>query len=152
VVFNPLSPALLVTMVGDVLRESAGWERPLDEFQTSQMLSASSVARYLAVELDRGVPELRRFAAVTNLELARAAAAATDAGWREALDAARRQAAEAGDAQAWGTVLVQVLRAARASDDPAAARFRGVAHGLLADLVHREVAMLGRPQAGPGAR
>ena len=149
--FNPLTPAELVTMLGGVLRESASWERPLDEFRAAQLLSASSVARHLAAELEAGGAELHRFVEQLTAELAQARAGADDSDWRDALDEAGRRTSAGPDTGSLGTLLVEVLRAARDSRDPTAARFRIAAHSLLADLADRELAMLGRATVRRGS-
>ena len=59
--FNPLSPAELAGGLSRVLRESERWPRPLEPFQSGQLMSASSIARYLSAELAHGNAALLSF-------------------------------------------------------------------------------------------
>lgn len=61
--FDPLTPAQLAGLLSGLLRESAGWDRPLEPFQVGQLKSASSIGRYLAAELAHGPDTLREFQA-----------------------------------------------------------------------------------------
>ncbi|MFC4949189.1 hypothetical protein [Pseudonocardia sp. GCM10023141] len=139
--FDPLTPAQLVAMLGDLLRDAARWDRPLDDFRSAQLLSAGSVARYLAVELAGADAELARFADRVGSEIDRATAAATDPSWTVALDRGRRGVTT--DVAVLGSGLVDLLRASRECTDPDVARFRTAVHGLLAELVDRHVVLLG---------
>lgn len=148
--FDSLTPAQLVETLARLLREAARWERPLDEFQTSQLLSASSLARHLAAELSGAGAELARFAERAAAEMDAAAAEATDPQWCETLRRARSAITDgravmdpAQVAADLGGVLVDVLRAARRSSDPSAIRYQASLRAVLADLVHRHVALLG---------
>ncbi|NWJ71081.1 hypothetical protein HX744_11200 [Pseudonocardia sp. ICBG1122] len=141
--FDPITPAQLVGMLGSLLRESARWDRPLDEFRSSQLLSASSIARYLAAELD-GAGALRaRFAADADDVLAVAELAATDPGWRAELARARTRFADDTDPRDLGAAGVDVLAVARETSDPGGARFARAFRGLLAELADRHVDLLG---------
>ncbi|WP_125911378.1 MULTISPECIES: hypothetical protein [Pseudonocardia] len=138
--FDPISPDRLVAMLGDLLRESARWEHPLDEFRTSQLLSASSVARYLAAELAGSEPNRTWFVeeATALVDGARGPAVGPD--WAAALDRAHH-GLTARDRPV-GEVTTEVLRAARAHPEPAAQEFTGALRGLLAQLTDRHVALL----------
>lgn len=64
--FNPLTPARLVGILSTVLRDSAGWDRPLEPFQTGQLKSASSIGRFAAAEIAHSGPVLRDFRAALH--------------------------------------------------------------------------------------
>jgi hypothetical protein len=152
-VFDPLTPSRLVAMLGELLHDAGRWPGPLDEFRTSQLLSASSIARYLSAELSATGAELARFAQRADDLLASAQDDAADQVWRDAVTKARRRvmappekvADPAGFGGELGSASVEVLRAARVSEDPGARRFVPAFHGLLADLADRHVALLGKP-------
>lgn len=138
--FDPLTPARLVGMLGELLRESARWDRPLDEFRTSQLLSASSVARYLSAELAGAEPNRSWFTEQAVALVAAAREEATAPSWREALDRAHTDLVVGH--RPLGEVTAEVARAARAAEDPAAAVFSDRLRRLLAELVDRHVALL----------
>jgi hypothetical protein len=141
--FDPITPAQLVGMLAGLLRESARWDRPLDEFESAQLLSASSIARYLAAELDGAGPLLAQFASDADDVLSVARLTAVEPGWREALVTARgRFAADPADSRELGAASVAVLVAARETDDPGGARFACSFRGLLAELADRHVDLL----------
>jgi hypothetical protein len=138
--FDPIPLARLVAMLGELLRESARWDRPLDEFRTSQLLSASSVARYLSAELAGLEPHRRRFADGATALVERTYAAATEPGWRAALNRAREVLVT--EEPLLGEATSAVLRAARASPDPTAQPFAVELRGLLAAVADRHVEVL----------
>lgn len=156
--FDPIPAPRLVAMLGDLLRDSARWERPLDEFRTSQLLSASSIARYLSAELAGAGRHLAWFAGAADQVAAHAEAAAVEPAWRDAVVRARSRftvdpAAISDPAELsreLGSAATEVLRAARASPDPGADTFARSFRGLLAELVDRHVGLLGGN--GTGAR
>jgi hypothetical protein len=151
--FDPLTPTRLVALLGELLHDAARWPGQLDEFRTSQLLSASSIARYLSAELSAAGVELARFAGRADAVLSTAQDHAVDENWRDAVTRARalvmappeKVADAAGFGRELGSAALDVLRAARATDDPTARRFVPAFHGLLADLVDRHVALLGEP-------
>jgi hypothetical protein len=151
--FDPITPARLVAMLGELLRDSARWERPLDEFRSSQLLSASSIARYLSAEMEGAGVHLAWFAAEADELAASAQAAAREPEWKQALVRARSQLAPAPStvadpsvhAREMGAAGTEVLRAARSTSDPGAARFAASFRRLLAELADRHVALLGAP-------
>ncbi|MDN5930135.1 MAG: hypothetical protein L0I24_03585 [Pseudonocardia sp.] len=150
--FDPIAPARLVAMLGQLLRDSAQWDRPLDEFQTSQLLSASSLARYLSVEIDGSGSRLAWFAGEADAVLATALLVADEPGWRAALESARvrlvTDSSKVSDPAAFARVLgaagVDVLAAARATDDPGGAAFATSFRRVLAGLADRHVELLGQ--------
>jgi hypothetical protein len=151
--FDPLTPTRLVALLGELLQDAARWPGQLDEFRTSQLLSASSIARYLSAELSATGVELARFAERADAMLATAQDEAIDQVWRDAVSKARTRvmaprekvADPAGFGRELGSASLDVLRAARVSDDPGARRFVSAFHGLLAELVDRHVELLGKP-------
>jgi hypothetical protein len=122
-VFNPLAPDRLVSVLSTVLRESAGWSRPLEPFQTGQLKSASSIGRFLAAEVAHGGPVLRDFRAAVRESLADAPA--PDA-----------------DLASFAEFLCDRLAQLRHDPDPAAEELRTALHGLLRDLTNAETDIL----------
>jgi hypothetical protein len=124
-VFDPLTPTQLAGVLSGVLRESAGWTRPLEPFQVGQLKSASSIGRFLAAELERGPATLREF---------REAVRAT-------LDAAGRSGPDdTADVAALGDYLCELLAELRAAGghDRLVADLRV----LLRDLTNAEIDIL----------
>ena len=120
--FNPFPPAQLVGMLSNVLRESAGWSRPLEPFQTGQLKSASSTGRFAAAEIARAGPVLRDF----QLAL------------RDVLPGAPEEASVA----ELGEFLCERLAALRREDTDEARRRQRALHGLLRDLADAEIEIL----------
>lgn len=155
--FNPLTPDRLVSMLSALLRESAGWQRPLEPFQAAQLMSASSIGKFLAAELAHGPPVVAEFESRLAGELDRAADQAAGPPRhapctrcaRTFRHAAKEVRSAAGDTAVLGRILTDLLR--RADDEGGAgfADFRGRLHGLLRDLADREVAFLADAAARP---
>jgi serine/threonine-protein kinase len=170
-VFNPLSPAELVGGLSRVLRESGRWPRPLEPFQSGQLMSASSIGRYLSAELEHGNAALLSFRASVREVLDEAVVAAAGepgagqpgagqpgagepgggqpgagqpAGSPLADDLVRCRAAveEADDAAALGECLCVLLESGRRTGDPAFGPLRAELHRLLAGLADTEVSIL----------
>ena len=162
--FNPLTPDRLVGMLSALLRDSAGWQRPLQPFQAAQLMSASSIGKFLAAELDCGPAVVAEFETRLTAELDRAADLA-GTGWGPAFRRAAEEVRGAdGDTAVLGRILTGLLRRADAgdgtsdgdseSDSQAAgfAVFRGRLHGLLRELADREVAFLADAANRPSRR
>lgn len=137
--FNPLAADELTMMLSGVLRGSARWDRPLEPFETTQLLSASSIARYLSAELADGAAALRTFrgalAADLRAELGQASGAWADA-VRRCLDGL-----DTDDPRELGALIGALLDAGRGQ--PGFDRFRPVLHARLRELAAAEVAILG---------
>ncbi|MQA84280.1 MAG: hypothetical protein GEV03_06575 [Streptosporangiales bacterium] len=137
--FNPLTPDRLVAMLSALLLESAGWQRPLQPFQAAQLMSASSIGKFLAAELAHGPAVVAEFEAKLVEELERA-------GGEECAGTFRRAAEEVrnadGDTAALGGILVDLLRRIASAEHGASADLRERLHGLLRELADREVAFL----------
>ncbi|MFA4927136.1 MAG: hypothetical protein WC558_01370 [Patulibacter sp.] len=131
--FNALRTDELLLGIARILRRAAASEGPLDGFERSLALSATSVARLLASE-QRALPgietETRR-----RLDLALAADA------RPLAVASRAQIAQAPDAAALGEVLTALL-----ADLPRPDPLRSAVQGALRWMADAEVAALA---AGP---
>ena len=140
--FNPLTPAQVTLAVGRAARDAARNEEPASAFARGQLLSAYSIARHLAVDLEAYGPELTAF----RTQVADAVeAGAADAALRE-LGAAVRAAAtglEAGDA------TCRLLDALRAERGAQAAGLRAAIRAALRRLVDREVELLAEAIEGP---
>jgi hypothetical protein len=155
-VFNPLSPAELVGGLSRVLRESGRWPRPLEPFQSGQLMSASSIGRYLSAELAHGNAALLSFRASVRdvLDEAIAAAAGQPGAGQPGgvqpgrsplagdLVRCRAAVAAADDAAALGGCICELMDAGRRSGDPAFGSLRATLHGLLRDLANAEVGIL----------
>lgn len=111
--FNSLPPDRLVAILATVLRESAGWDRPLEPFQTGQLKSASSIGRFAAAEIAHGGAAFQRFAGAVRAHLP------------DAPD----------DVAPLGEFLCE--RLAHADDER-----RAAIHGLLRDLTNAEIDIL----------
>jgi hypothetical protein len=135
--FNPLTPTQLVVAIGQTGRDAARHEEPANEFSRGQLLSAYSISRHLAVELNSFGPELRVFAG--------AVAAGIRARSKDQEIADRLEATT--DPREIGDAVCELLDALRA--DPAAAEHRAEVRALLGDLADREVELLAAAIEGP---
>lgn len=124
--FNQLTPAEIVTAIGQVLRRAGRRGGPAGDFDRDQLLSAYSASRHLAVELAAFEAELRVFTG----ELA-AIAPSTAAELSGELDPRRV-----------GAVVGDLLAELRGRDDDEARRQREAVHALLRRLADREVELL----------
>jgi hypothetical protein len=120
--FNPLTPSELVGALSNLLRDAGRGEGPRDQFEQAQLLAGSSIAKYLAAELEGGPAILAWFRAALADELGG--------------DDAER-ARTAADFRELGTLLCRVL-ADLPPDSPVRARL----HTLLRELADREIALL----------
>jgi len=120
--FNPLTPAELVSALSTLLRDAGRGEGPRDPFEQAQLHAGYSIAKYLAAELDGGPGLLAWFREAVAAELD-----GDDAG-------AARSAA---DFAALGELLSRVL-AGLPAESPA----RTHIHALLRELAEREIALL----------
>lgn len=130
-----MTPEQMLLALGGVLRNMAGVEGPLDEYQRSQALSAFSVSRNYAAEL-ASREELLAWLRDTLGPALDADGRPEAAAAREALDAAT-------DGPAAGAALgdlLEALRSEAAAEDP----LRRQVQQALAGLADRELAELGR--------
>ncbi|MDO8187802.1 hypothetical protein Q5424_10520 [Conexibacter sp. JD483] len=139
--FNALTPPQLLAGVGRVLRASADADGALEDYQRSQVLSAYSVTRLLAGEL-QGADALRAWTRAALLD-----ALAGDG--RPPAVAAREQLADpAVGGVRIGELVADLLAALpRAGADPV----RDAVRAILRELADREQAALAAPLDG-GAR
>jgi hypothetical protein len=134
-VFNQLTPAEVVTAIGRTARESArGTERSSD-YARGQLMSAYSISRHLAVEIDVYAPELNAFAADV-------AAWAADFGPSDPIGAVAEQLRSARDASEIADALCLLLERLRADGSEPAAQLRTRVRGRLRRLADREVDLL----------
>lgn len=133
--FNPLRPDQMILAVGGVLRLAAGATGPLDPYQRSQALSASSVARFYAAELSAtgGLLDWLRAELLPALE----------SDGRPPAVRAHDELGSASDGAAAGAALARLLEDLRETaphDDPLRRRVQA----LLGELAGREVEALAR--------
>lgn len=134
---TPLTPAEMVGAIGEAARQAARSEAPLNDFQRSQLLSAYSGTRHLAVELESFPPAIAAFCNA----LADRIDAAPQAQLPE-LTAIASQLRLTADPQHAGEVVSALLNLLRAHPSPAAAAVRADVQGALRDLCDLEVELL----------
>lgn len=134
--FNALRPDELLTGIGRVLRMAAdsGRERPLADYERSQVLSAFSVTRLLAAEQAANLELLARTKAELDVALA--------GDERPEAAAARQRVAAATTGVDVGDAITDLF-AAIPRDDPT----HTAVHRVLRGMVDREVAALARGPA-----
>lgn len=140
--FNPLTPAQMVTAIGLAGREAARTAEPLDEFERGQLKSAYSASRHLAVELDSFGEELRRRCdaiAVAADDAAHGMDGDPDADTLRRLAERVRQAR---DAPLAGAATADLLELCRHRHETRWMLLRGEVRRALRALCDREVALL----------
>lgn len=140
--FNPVAPAQLVTVLGTVLRDSAEWQRPLEPFQVGQLLSASSIARYVAAELNGGAEAWQNFRCKLEAAVDAEARRAGDGQWARAIAVAAGRIADLYGPQELGTYLAELLDLGRNHGSATFPVFRAELHGLFGELIEAEVGTL----------
>jgi len=138
--FNPLSAPELIVGMGRTMRAAAG-DGADDDWARGQLLSAYSISRLLAAEVD-GEAELLAW-----LKGALGAALAAADGAEAAAAAARIEAAA--DAGAVGDALVELLATLRERPDPP---LRARLHAVLREMTARELATLAASRGVAGGR
>lgn len=136
--FNAMKPEDLLRAIGVVLRTTAAADGPLDEYQRGQLLSASSIARFLAAEQAGAPPALAR--------AARDIVAQLDASPVAAVDGLSAAFASAPDGPALGGLLCDLFERLHADGSEAASRLLEATRHIVRGLVDSEVAALA---AGP---
>jgi hypothetical protein len=134
---TPLTPAEMVAAIGEAARAAARADASLDDFQRSQLLSAYSGTRHLAVELESFPPALAAFCGGLADRL--------DAAPREQLPELAAVASElrvTADPRRAGEVVSALLNLLRAQPSPAAAALRTEVQAALRDLCDLEVELL----------
>lgn len=147
--FNPLTSPEVTRAVGQVLRRAATDEHEAaaerDDYQRSQLLSAYSITRHLAAELDRD--DLAVWYRGRLLDDVRDAATTMPPGIDLAASAAAIDGA--GDASALGDCTCELLTLLRRSETAEASALIDAVHGLLRELCDLEVDTLAaRPAEG----
>jgi hypothetical protein len=127
----------MVGAIGAAAREAARSDAPLNDFQRSQLLSAYSATRHLAVELEYFPGAIAAFCSA----LADRIDAAPQAQLQE-LTAIASQLRVTADPQRAGEVVSALLNLLRAHPSPAAAAVRADVQSALRDLCDREVDLL----------
>jgi hypothetical protein len=134
---TPLTPAEMIAAIGEAARAAGRAGEPLSEFQRSQLMSAYSATRHLAVELDAFPAEVEDFCDALAGELE----ARMDAGLPELAAIAAKLRGNA-DPRRAGEVVSALLNLLRAHPSPAAAALRAHVHAVLRRLCDREVDLL----------
>jgi hypothetical protein len=136
--FNPMTPAEVVTALGGAARTAGRSQEPASDFSRGQLMSAYSASRHLSVELAEFEPELRAFADAMAQRFEQAPAS-VDAD-RFALRAAElRRTAQAAPI---GDLIASALEDLRTASDPEAVELRTAVYNAVRALSDREVALL----------
>jgi len=140
-VFNPLTPAQVVTAMGEAAHVAARSEADATAFSRVQLLSTYSASRHLAVELESFDAERRAFARAVTAAVRDAAAGLPDAD-ADALTGLAGQLEERSDGREVGELVSELLGRLREADGPAPNALRTTVHALLRALADREVDLL----------
>jgi hypothetical protein len=127
----------MVGAIGEAARAAARADGPIDDFQRSQLLSAYSSTRHLAVELESFPPAMAAFCGGLADRL--------DAGPQAELPelaGIASQLRSSADPRRAGEVVSALLNLLRAHPSPAAAALRADVRTALRDLCDREVDLL----------
>ena len=127
--FNPLTPAEMVSAVGRAARAAAHAPGGTADFTRSQLMSAYSATRHLAVEMTTSDAELRTFRNEVAASVRRADLEGRLSGHVAAIE-------EATDAREVGSAICELLDVLRDEE------LRVRVHTLVARLVDREVDLL----------
>ena len=120
--FNPLTPAELVSALSNLLRDAGRSDGERDPFDQAQLLAGYSIGKYLAAELAGGPAILTWFRDALAAELE---------------DDDAQQVSAAADFAELGTILSRVL-----AELPLESPMRTRLHSLLRELADREIALL----------
>jgi hypothetical protein len=140
--FNPLTPAQMVTAIGRAAREAARSAEPLDEFDRGQLKSAYSASRHLAIEIESFSEELARQCHAIALAADEAADSLDGDPDTETLRRLAERVRGAGGAPAAGAATADLLELCRQRHQARWVRLRGDVHRALRALCDREVALL----------
>lgn len=136
--FNPVTPAQMVTALGRAARAAGRSREPASDFSRGQLMSAYSVTRHLAVELAEFPPELRRFADAMA-DLFDNVPATVD---QERFGDRARALRHTGEAWEIGNLVCDALDDLRDDRTPAAADLRARVQAAVHALSDREVQLL----------
>jgi hypothetical protein len=136
--FNPVTPAQMVTALGRAARAAGRSQEPASDFSRGQLMSAYSATRHLAVELAEYPPELRRFADAMA-DLFDNVPATVD---QERFADRARALRHTGEAWAIGNLVCEALDDLRGDAAPAAADLRARVQTAVHALSDREVQLL----------
>lgn len=140
--FNPLTPAQMVTAIGRAAREAARSEERLDEFDRGQLKSAYSAARHLAIEIESFGAELRRQCDVIATAAEEAAEGMSGDTEIEALRRLTERVRRADSAATAGAAIADLLELCRQRHQKRWVALRGDVRRALRGLCDREVALL----------
>lgn len=137
--FNPLTPSDMMLAVGRVLKETAGAGGPADEWRRGQLLSAYSVSRHLAAEVD-AANELRSWFRASAAEIIRDGG--LDGSLAGAVEAEGTRIAASDSNSEIGESMCAVMRELREAGTPEAEAVAGNLRGLMREMCDREVLAL----------
>ncbi|WP_020500799.1 hypothetical protein [Sciscionella marina] len=137
--FNPLSAHELAMILSTVLRGSARWDRPLEPFETAQLLSASSIAKYLSAELAGQTATLSTFRDDLASELRDELDRQPQGTWADGIRTCLA-GLDTDDPRNLGKLIGELLDTGRGQ--PELDRFRPQLHRLLGELASKEVSIL----------
>lgn len=143
--FNPLTPAEMTVAIGAAARAAARSEGPLGAFDRTQLLSAYSGARHIAVELAAFDAELRAFSRTVSDRIAVAAEALGSRAphpVEQRLTTLAGELREAADAGRVGELVCELLDLLREDPSEPLSRLRGEVQGSLREVCDREVESL----------
>ena len=133
--FNQLTPAEVVAAIGRAAREAARGEESSNDYGRGQLMSAYSISRHLAVEIEAYGPELRAFAAEVGTW-------ARDFGPSDPIAPVAGALESALDANQIADAVCQLLERLRADGSERAADLRTRVRARLRELADREVELL----------
>jgi hypothetical protein len=140
--FNPLTPAAMVSAIGRAAREAARSQEPLDEFDRGQLKSAYSASRHLAIEIESFGEELHRQCDTIAAACDHAAHSLDGDPDADTLRRLTERVRRAGDAPAAGAAMADLLELCRSRHETRWVLLRGDVRRALRALCDREVALL----------
>jgi hypothetical protein len=140
--FNPLTPAHMVTAIGRAAREAARLQEPLDEFDRGQLKSAYSASRHLAIEIESFGEELQRQCDTIAVACEHAAHSMDGDPDAETLRRLAERVHRAHDAPAAGAAVADLLELCRSRHETRWVLLRSDTRRALRALCDREVSLL----------
>ena len=136
--FNPLSPSEMITAIGRAAREAARGGAPLSDFERTQLKSAYSATRHLAIEIAAFPRERERFRTDLSSYALTAAGTLED----EDCDRATLAASAVSDEAHLAQTGCELLETCRRRDGEPWVTLAAQIRALLRDLCDREVQLL----------
>jgi hypothetical protein len=140
--FNPLTPAQMVSAIGRAAREAARSGGALDDFDRGQLKSAYSASRHLAIEIESFGAELHRQCEAIAMAAEDAADRMTGDPDTDTLRRLAERVRLAHSAPAAGAATGDLLELCRERDQARWTLLRGEVRRALRALCDREVALL----------